>query len=169
VGWSADSRLAERIRERVAQVVLFELQDPRIAFTTITRVRLAKDNSTCEVYYSVLGSDGDRSKTRHALNDARGHVQREVGRILRTRTVPRLSFTEDPSIEGQFRLEGLLKGIESEREANPGDAEASAAAAGERPDGEAEDDADADDEDDGGPDDADDADDAEPRAEGESR
>jgi len=109
VGWSADSRLAERIRERVAQIVLYELQDPRIAFVTVTRVRLARDQSVCEVFYSVLGSDADRTKTDRALHDARGFIQREVGKILRTRNIPRLSFSYDPAIEGQFRIEGLLR------------------------------------------------------------
>lgn len=115
MGWNADSRLAERIRERVAQIVLFELQDPRIGFLTVTRVRLARDLSICEVFYSVLGGDGDRSKAKHALTAASGHVQRELGRILRTKTIPRLSFQYDPAIDGQFRLEGLLDGLKKER------------------------------------------------------
>jgi len=115
VGWNADSRLAERIRERVAQIVLFELQDPRIGFLTVTRVRLARDLSICEVFYSVLGGDGDRSKAKHALSSAVGHVQREVGKILRTKTVPRLVFEYDPAIDGQFRLEGILDDLKKER------------------------------------------------------
>lgn len=114
MGWSSDSKLAERIRERVAQVVLFELQDPRIAFTTITRVKLAKDLSRCEIFYTVLGSEGDKSKTRHALDEARGYVQREVAKVLRTRTVPHMVFVFDPAIDGAMRVEELLRQVGSE-------------------------------------------------------
>jgi ribosome-binding factor A len=116
MGWNADSKLAERIRERVAQVVLYELQDPRIAFTTITRVKLARDLSRCEIFYSVLGTEGDKSKTRHALNEARGYVQREVAKVLRTRTVPHMVFEYDPAIDGAMRVEELLKQVESEKQ-----------------------------------------------------
>lgn len=115
MSWSADSRLAERIRARVAHVVLYELQDPRITFPTITRVRLAKDLSTCRVYYSVLGSEADRKKTAHALEDARGFVQRQVAAVLRTRVTPVLKFEYDESIEGGMRMHGLLKQLKNER------------------------------------------------------
>lgn len=119
MSWSADSRVAERIRERVAEVVLHELQDPRRAFVTITRVKLAKDKSTCIVYYSVFGSDGDRSKTGHMLNAAAGFIQREVAQALRTRTMPHLSFEFDPSVEGGIRMAQLLRGLAADRPPEP--------------------------------------------------
>ncbi len=110
-----NSRLAETIRARVAQVVLFELGDPRIAFTTITRVKLARDLSTVHVYYSVFGTPGQRSATGHALEDARGHVQREMAKALHTRSVPHLTFVYDESVEGGLRMGELFKKIEGER------------------------------------------------------
>lgn len=119
MSWSADNRLAERIRERVAQIVLFELGDPRIAFTTITRCQVAKDLSHCKVFYSVLGSDADRSKTRHALVEASGFVQREVGKVLRTRTVPHLTFVYDDAVEGNLKMQKLLDELGRERGVAP--------------------------------------------------
>jgi len=116
MGWSADSRLAERIRERVANVVLFELQDPRITFPTITRVRLSKDRSACKVFFSVLGSEADRTKTTKALEDARGFIQREVAKVLHVRAMPILSFHYDESVEGGLRMEGLLNNLKNERD-----------------------------------------------------
>ena len=116
MGWSADSRLAEKIRERVANVVLFELQDPRITFPTITRVRLSKDRSACKVFFSVLGTDADRTKTTMALEDARGFVQREVAKVLHIRSMPILSFHYDDSVEGGLRMEGLLNDLKNQRD-----------------------------------------------------
>ncbi len=115
MSWSAESRLAEKIRARVANVVLFELQDPRIHLVTITRVRLKKDLSVCTVYYSVLGTEGQRSRTAHALRDAAGFVRREVAKVLRTRVTPQIAFQYDDAIEGGFRMSALLKQLEEER------------------------------------------------------
>jgi len=112
---SKANRLAERIRERVANVVLFELNDPRIGFCTITRVKLAKDLSTCHVFYSVLGTEGDRSKVQHALDAATGFVQREVAKVLHTRVTPRLTFHFDESVEGSIRISALLDKLNQER------------------------------------------------------
>ncbi len=136
MGWSEESRLAARIRERVANVVLFELQDPRIepGRVTVTRVRLAKDLSTCRVFFSVFGSEADRSKVQHALSDAAGYVQREVGKVLRTRTVPRFSFEYDDAIEGGIRVQGLLDRLKEERGESDEDGESPSSPAPADPD-----------------------------------
>jgi ribosome-binding factor A len=96
----SNQRLTEVIRQRAAHVILFELKDPRMGFVTITKVKLAPDLSTCVIYWSVIGTDGDRSKTLHALEHARLFIQRRVAEGLRTRSAPALSFEFDPSVEG---------------------------------------------------------------------
>ena len=116
MGWTEESRVAARIRERVAQIVLFELQDPRIepARVTVTRVKVSRDLAYCDVFYSVLGDEGDRSKVAHALSDATRHIRREVGKVLRTRTIPRLRFRPDPAVEGGLRMGELLRRLKEE-------------------------------------------------------
>lgn len=166
MSWSADSRLAERIRQRVANCVLFELQDPRISFITITRVRLAKDLSVCTVFYSVFGTAAERSKTEHALRDARGFVQRVVAKVLHTRTTPHLDFEYDHSIEGGLRMGQLLDQLKEERgesdedtgDPATGSPDASAAESALGVSGLLADEAEDDDEDDEAEDDADEAD-----------
>jgi ribosome-binding factor A len=108
-------RLTEVIRQRAAHVILFELRDPRMGFVTITKVKLAPDMSTCVIYWSVIGTDGDKSKTLHALEHARLFIQRRVAEGLRTRSAPVLSFEFDPSVEGAIKMGGLLKTLRDER------------------------------------------------------
>lgn len=121
----SNQRLTEVIRQRAAHVILFELRDPRMGFVTITKVKLAPDLSTCVVFWSVIGTEGDRSKTQHALEHARLFVQRRVAEGLRTRSAPVLSFEFDPSVEGSIKMGGLLKSLREERgEPTPAAAEA---------------------------------------------
>ncbi len=108
-------KLAELIRFRAAHVILHELKDPRMGFVTITRVKLAPDNSACVIFWSVLGDDGQRSKTAHALESARLFVQHRVAEGLRTRNAPQLSFEFDDSVEGAIRMGGLLKQLRDVR------------------------------------------------------
>jgi ribosome-binding factor A len=97
-------RLSSLLRRRIAEVLEHELSDPRARLVTITRVKLAKDLSTCIAFYSTLGTEGQRSSVGHMLEHACGYVQREAARVLKTRTTPRLSFQFDPSIIGAIEM-----------------------------------------------------------------
>jgi len=113
-------KLSEIIRQRAAHVILHELADPRVGIVTITRVKLAPDLSVCTIFWSVIGGTSDRSRTSHALEHARGFVQRRVAEGLRTRVAPQISFEFDESVEGAIRMGGLLKQLRKERdEAGP--------------------------------------------------
>ena len=108
-------RLAQRIKERAAHLILHELSDPRVGFVTVTRVNLSDDLSLCQVYYSVMGSAGDVSRTRHALEDARGYLQRRIAEALHTRTAPHVDLLYDESVEGSLRMTELLRDLAEER------------------------------------------------------
>jgi ribosome-binding factor A len=97
-------RLSSILRRRIAEVLEHELSDPRARLVTITRVKLAKDLSTCIAFYSAMGTPGQLSAVGRMLEHASGYVQREAARVLKTRTTPRLSFQFDPSIIGAIEM-----------------------------------------------------------------
>ncbi len=111
------ARLSSLIKERVAEVLQRELRDPRLGFVTVTRVELDRELVLCKVFWSALGDDKERRLSEHALRHARAYVQRSVAAALPTRTVPRLEFHFDPSIEGAIRITRILKELEEERRA----------------------------------------------------
>jgi ribosome-binding factor A len=114
------ARLEARIKERVAYCVEFELNDPRSAFITITRVALTGDLGSVKVYYSVLGSEADRTKARFMLESATGFVQRQLGRVLRTRRIPRIAWHYDETIELMARMDRVIDdALAHDREVNP--------------------------------------------------
>jgi ribosome-binding factor A len=115
------ARIAARIKERAAHAIEFELSDPRSSFITITEVKVSSDLSIATILYSVLGSDGDKSKVKHMLADAGGFIQRKVGRVLTMRRVPKLRFIYDDSIEKNASMDALIRdAIEGDRGINPG-------------------------------------------------
>lgn len=102
-------RLQELIKQKVSHVVQFELSDPRIGIITITRVKLSKDMSHCTISYSVLGDDGQKSRSAHALEHCRYFIQRAVAGAMHTRVTPEIAFAFDPSIEGAARIAAKLR------------------------------------------------------------
>ena len=102
------ARLEAQIQRRVAHALQFELADPRASFVTVTRVELSKDLSHAKVCYSVLGDGADKSKTEAMLEGATGFVRRQLGRVLSTRTIPKLKWEFDPSVEEAARISRLI-------------------------------------------------------------
>jgi ribosome-binding factor A len=111
------ARLQEQIKARIAEILLRELQDPKLGLVTVTRVVLDREFTQCKCYWSVIGDAQQRQRSHGALQRARGFVQREVGKDLHTRTVPRLEFVFDESIAGAIKMQTLLDSVRSEREA----------------------------------------------------
>lgn len=115
-------RLQELIKERIATVVQRELADPRMGIVTITRVRVDRELTQAQVFWSVLGTDTERRLNEKMLKDATPFIQREVAPSLRTRTMPKLMFTFDESIGGVARMEELFSELRKDRgEEEPAD------------------------------------------------
>jgi ribosome-binding factor A len=115
-------RLAEEIREAVARIIALGLNDPRIGFVTVTRASLTADLRTARVYVGVLGNDEQRTKTLAGLAQAAGFIRREVGRRVRMRHTPELSFHYDSGLDATDRVAQLLQeNRTAEPEREPGD------------------------------------------------
>lgn len=104
-----NERLKEVIREEAAETITQGLSDPRIGFCTVTRVELTADLAYCTVHVSVLGDKGVKSRTMHALQDARGLLQSRIARRMKTRTTPHLTIELDESIERSFAILDKIK------------------------------------------------------------
>ena len=112
MGWDRFEKLVALIKQRITTVILYRLKDPRLGFVTITGIELSRDLKTCKVSYSVVGEKGDQVKTARALHDASGFIQKEIGKTLRTRIVPRVEFAYDDSME---KTERILRAIKEAR------------------------------------------------------
>jgi ribosome-binding factor A len=91
-------RLESLIQREVAAVITRRMPHANLGLVSITRVKLAADMTTVVVYYSQFGTDADRQKTRRFLTQAAGFMKGEVGRVMRTHTVPNFQFLYDDSI-----------------------------------------------------------------------
>ena len=115
-------RLSEVVQKRASRAILYELKDPRLGFVTVTKVHLARDLTQCVVYWSVLGTKGEQSKTAHALEDARGFIQSAIAREMGTRVTPRLTLKFDDSIAKAQKVFEILATLKRERgEADEGE------------------------------------------------
>jgi ribosome-binding factor A len=115
------ARVNEVVRETLGDE-LERLNDPRIGLVTITGVEVNADLRQATVYYSALGraakrgagvvpdlSPEQREATQAALRSAAPHLRAELGRQVRLKYLPELTFREDPAIATGERIEEILR------------------------------------------------------------
>ncbi|MFD3268789.1 30S ribosome-binding factor RbfA [Paenibacillus dendritiformis] len=109
-------RVGEQMKKELSQLIQLELKDPRIGFVTVTGVDVTNDLSLARVYLSVMGTEEEKEDTIKALEKASGFLRSEIGKRIRLRHTPELSFKIDASIEYGSRIEKLLGDIRDDHE-----------------------------------------------------
>jgi ribosome-binding factor A len=105
-------RVAEAIREAVAMFLTEGVKDPRISgLVTVTGAQVTRDLRHAKVFVSVLGTDSERAATFAGLASLASHLRPRIGRSLRLRLAPEISFQPDESIAYAARIDTLLEGI----------------------------------------------------------
>lgn len=89
-------RLADLIREVVAQKLQRDIKDPRLGSrVTITDTRVTGDLREATVFYTVYGDDDAREEVAAGLHSARGVLRSAVGAAAGVKHTPSLEFVAD--------------------------------------------------------------------------
>ena len=118
-------RLADLIREVVAQKLQRGIKDPRLgSHVTITDTRVTGDLWEATVFYTVYGDDEERAAAAAGLESAKGILRSEVGRAAGVKFTPTLAFVMDALPDNARTIEDLLdkarQSDEKVREASAG-------------------------------------------------
>lgn len=115
-------RVAEAVREEVAAVLAAGVKDPRVTgLVTVTGVEMTRDLSHATVYVSIYGSEEDRAVTMEGLQSVATGLRGRVGRALKLRLAPVITFKADDSIARAARIESLLASVKPPPEQPPDD------------------------------------------------
>jgi len=110
-------RIEEQLRMELSEIVEREIQDPRVHFVTMTRVKVTPDLGHARVFITVLGSEDERKKALQGLRSAAGFAKRALAkRLHHLRRIPELVFEYDEMLEQDMRLEQLMEQIKRETE-----------------------------------------------------
>ncbi|MEU6497341.1 30S ribosome-binding factor RbfA [Streptomyces sp. NPDC046984] len=102
-------RLADLIREVVAQKLQRGIKDPRLGtHVTITDTRVTGDLREATVFYTVYGDEEERQAAAAGLESAKGILRSEVGRAAGVKFTPTLSFVADALPDTAKNIEDLL-------------------------------------------------------------
>ena len=94
-------------REKLANILLFEVSDPDLALVTLTGVEVSVDKSVLKAYVSC---DRDRYESvAAALQRAKGRIRTLLGHALGWRVTPELIFQIDTTADEAERIASALE------------------------------------------------------------
>jgi len=107
--YKRSERLGELILTEISDLLLRDIKDPRIGFVTFTRVQVSEDLRYAKVFASILGSEEEKARTLAGLTSAVGYIRRHLGRSVRLRYTPEVTFLLDESLEHVAKIAHLLR------------------------------------------------------------
>ena len=101
-------RVGDQIQRELADLLTYEVKDPRVGQVTITGVDVSGDLSHATVRFSSLAGKDAAKATANALSRTAGFLRSELSRRLNLYSVPQLAFAYDDSIESGMRMSQLI-------------------------------------------------------------
>ncbi|MGZ5779712.1 MAG: 30S ribosome-binding factor RbfA [Burkholderiaceae bacterium] len=109
-------RVADQIQRDLAEIIAFELKDPRVGMVTITEVQITPDYAHAKVFFTMLNDNKEAIKnTVNGLSTASGFIRGQLGRRLTIHTLPELHFVHDTSTARGMELSKLIDEANSTR------------------------------------------------------
>ncbi|MGC6231501.1 30S ribosome-binding factor RbfA [Hafnia paralvei] len=125
--FSRTQRVSQEMQKEIAIILQREVKDPRIGMVTVSGVEVSRDLAYAKVFVTFL-NDSDPNVVRvglKALHEASGFIRMLIGKAMRLRVVPELTFSYDNSLVEGMRMSNLVTSVvknDEERRAASGNA-----------------------------------------------
>ncbi len=110
------NKMNQAVLEVLSTLIQSYVKDPRVGFVTLNQVKLNRDHSVAEVFFSVMGDDQERLDSFKGLKKAKGFMQSKLVRTLGMRAAPSLKFVYDDSVAKAIDLGELIDGLKEDGE-----------------------------------------------------
>src|SRR5579884_1137068 len=101
-------RIDHELQRVIAKIIDEELKDPRLGFTTVTRVETTQDLHSAKAFVSIIGDRHVAGQTMKALQGAARFIRGELGSMVKLRHTPELHFVEDRTTERAIAISAKL-------------------------------------------------------------
>ena len=105
------TRITERLREELSEIILLRSNDPRIKGITITGAEVDRELSYADIFVCAIEGSSRSAEVLAGLEHAQGFLRTELAHRMELRTFPRLRFHWDPTLEHADHIEKLISSI----------------------------------------------------------
>lgn len=110
-------RVGQEIQKEIAFILQREIKDPRLGMVTVSAVEVSRDLAYAKIFVSFLILNNDNNDVQEEesiklnlsiLNEAAGFIRTLLGKQMKLRIVPHLSFEYDRSLTEGMRMSNLV-------------------------------------------------------------
>ncbi len=107
-------RVSQELQKEIAIILQREIKDPRLGMmVTVSGVEVSRDLAYAKVFVTFL-NDQDKDAVKNglkALKEASGYIRILLGKAMRLRIVPELTFFYDNSLIEGMRMSNLVSNV----------------------------------------------------------
>lgn len=112
--FARSDRVGGQIQKVLSDLLKKKINDPRLAFATITGVKMTQDLKIAYVYFTTAGGEKSKADAVKGFNSAQGFLKRSLAKKLGLRYMPELKFMHDDSFDYGAHIDSVLKSLESD-------------------------------------------------------
>src|ERR1051325_7248633 len=105
-------RIADRIRQELSDMLIREINDPRLKLIYVTDVKVDRELAYADIYVSAVEGVSRSADVLAGLESASGFIKRNLASRVELRAFPRLRFHWDVTPENADRSEERRVGKE---------------------------------------------------------
>ncbi len=109
-------QVQELIKVNLSQLIQREIAGSMPGMVTIMKVELSHDYKYSKVFVSCFGDDDTKERSYRILRRNAKNLRKMLGKSIRMRYNPMLTFVEDSSLDNTFRVSGLLDDLKDGKE-----------------------------------------------------
>ncbi len=104
-------RLEQDVKIALSDIIMNEVKEPSVTgLISVTDVKITPDQKYATVYVSIYGKT-NKNKVVDALTKAKGFIKKELGRRVRMRNIPEITFKLDNSMEYGEHMDKVIKEV----------------------------------------------------------
>ena len=101
-------RIADRIRQELSDMLIREINDPRLKQIYVTDVNVDRELAYADIYVSAVEGVSRSADVLAGLESASGFIRRNLASRVELRAFPRLRFHWDMTPENADHIERVL-------------------------------------------------------------
>ena len=109
-------RIGAELQKELAELIREEIKDKALGMVTVQEARVVRDLSQAKVFFTTLGASFSQKESADHLNQVAGHLRWLLGQRMKIRTVPKLQFVYDVSVEQGEHLSNLIEEAITEKQ-----------------------------------------------------
>ena len=114
MAYNRSDRLSGALKKKISEIIQTQIRDPRIGFVTITDVQVSKDLRHVKVFFSVIGSEKDKTSAIIGLQRATPFIRHMIAQEVELRFTPTIVFKFDETAEYAQHINELLEKIKKQ-------------------------------------------------------